>query len=73
MSLPYGYTVSSAEYEGLLAGLQAAYDAGVRSLAIQVSQTCSAWLGCGRLVLLCFGGGGYKLILSPLTGTLDTI
>jgi hypothetical protein len=36
MSLPYGYNVSSAEYEGLLAGLQAAYDAGVRSLSIQV-------------------------------------
>lgn len=36
MSLPYGYAVGSAEFEGLLAGLQAAYDAGVRHLAIQV-------------------------------------
>jgi len=36
MSLPYGATVGTAEFEGLLAGLQAAYDLGIRNLAVQV-------------------------------------
>ncbi|KAF8066161.1 hypothetical protein HT031_002483 [Scenedesmus sp. PABB004] len=35
MSLPYGQTAGRAEFEGLLAGLEAAQAAGVRHLAVQ--------------------------------------
>jgi hypothetical protein len=37
MSLPYGRTSGQAEFEGLLAGLAAAHEAGVRNLAVQVT------------------------------------
>lgn len=36
MTLPYGMTAGKAEFEGLNAGLQAAVDAGIRRLAVQV-------------------------------------
>jgi ribonuclease HI len=36
MSLPYGSSAGRAEFEGLNAGLQAALDAGIGSLAVQV-------------------------------------
>lgn len=43
MSLPYGVNAGQAELEGLVAGLEAAVQAGVRHLAVQVRQD---ELGC---------------------------
>ena len=50
MSLPYGYNMSAAEFEGLLAGLSAAHDMGVRSLAVQVGREVYGLRGLGLAV-----------------------
>jgi hypothetical protein len=53
MSLPYGVNAGQAELEGLVAGLEAAVQAGVRHLAVQVRQD---ELGCRLHTLFLWDG-----------------